>query len=68
MLTIDADRSVSCLCISDVAVIAHEMQDEFFGGDMTTKLNPILEMAREILKPSGLKGMHVDEIAAEAAI
>lgn len=43
------------------------MQNEYFLGGMTTRLIPILEIAREILKPSGLKGMHVDEIAAEAA-
>lgn len=29
-------------------------------------LTPILEIARDILKPSGLKGMHVDDIAAAA--
>jgi hypothetical protein len=33
---------------------------------MTSKLTPILEIAKEILKPAGLKGMHVDTIAAEA--
>ena len=30
---------------------------------MTGKLTPILETAKEILKPTGLKGMHVDDIA-----
>ncbi len=34
---------------------------------MTLKLTPILEVAREILKSAGLKGLHVDQIAAEAA-
>jgi len=34
---------------------------------MNTKLTPILEVAKEILKPAGLKGMHVDAIAEEAA-
>ena len=34
---------------------------------MTTKLTPILEIAKEILKPAGLKGMHVDDMAAVAA-
>lgn len=33
---------------------------------MSTKLTPILETAKEILKPAGLKGMHVDEIAQTA--
>ncbi len=33
---------------------------------MNAKLTPILEVAREILKPAGLKGMHVDAIADEA--
>lgn len=31
------------------------------------KLTPILEVANEILKPAGLKGMHIDAIAEEAA-
>lgn len=34
---------------------------------MTSKLTPILETAREILRTAGLKGMHVDDVAAEAA-
>lgn len=34
---------------------------------MTSKLIPILETAREILRTAGLKGMHVDDVAAEAA-
>jgi hypothetical protein len=33
---------------------------------MVTKLTPVLEVAKEILKPTGLKGMHVDDIAAMA--
>ena len=33
---------------------------------MTSKLTPILEVAKEILKTHGLKGMHVDDIAAAA--
>ena len=33
---------------------------------MATQLTPILETIKEILKPAGLKGMHVDEIAAAA--
>ena len=33
---------------------------------MSAKLTPILEMARDILKQAGLKGMHVDAIAEEA--
>lgn len=31
-----------------------------------SSLTPILEVAKEILKPAGLKGMHVDDIAAAA--
>lgn len=34
---------------------------------MNTKLTPILEVAKEILKPAGLKGMHIDAVAEEAA-
>lgn len=34
---------------------------------MNIKLTPILEVAKEVLKPAGLKGMHVDAIAEEAA-
>jgi hypothetical protein len=34
---------------------------------MASKLTPILEIAREILKTAGLKGLHVDQIAVEAA-
>ena len=34
---------------------------------MTTKLTPILEVAKDVLKPAGLRGMHVDDIAATAA-
>ena len=34
---------------------------------MSMTLTPILEAAKEVLKPAGLKGMHVDEIA-EAAV
>lgn len=34
---------------------------------MSAKLTPILEVAKQILKPAGLKGMHVDDIASEAA-
>ena len=33
---------------------------------MATQLTPILEVVREILKGAGLKGMHVDDIAAAA--
>lgn len=33
---------------------------------MNDNLTPILEVAKEILKPAGLKGMHVDAIADEA--
>ena len=33
---------------------------------MATQLTPILEVVREILKDAGLKGMHVDDIAAAA--
>lgn len=33
---------------------------------MSQQLTPILEIAKEILKPAGLKGMHVDEIATIA--
>ncbi len=33
---------------------------------MASQLTPILEVARDILKGAGLKGMHVDAIAAEA--
>ena len=34
---------------------------------MATQLTPILEIAKEILKPAGMKGMHVDAIAEAAA-
>ena len=37
------------------------------GDFMSAKLTPILEVARDILKTAGLKGMHVDTIADEAA-
>jgi hypothetical protein len=33
---------------------------------MSAKLTPILEIAKAILKPAGLKGMHVNDIAEEA--
>lgn len=33
---------------------------------MATTLSPILEAAKEILKSAGLKGMHVDDLAAAA--
>ena len=33
---------------------------------MATTLTPILETAKEILKSAGLKGMHVDDVAASA--
>jgi hypothetical protein len=35
---------------------------------VATELTPILEIAREILKEAGLKGLHVDDIAAKAVI
>ena len=54
---------------SYVVVIPPVVQNDisFRGRAMTSKLTPILEIAREILKVAGLKGMHVDDIAAEAA-
>lgn len=35
---------------------------------MNAKLTPILQAVKEILKPAGLKGMHVDDIAAAAVV